>query len=252
VAAALGLLAQIGAQMAGAEALSLHVIPSRVERGVEMGAPVMHVRLRVRQPQRLGPLDGASTRVVGDALEIALSDHVTLPGVAEARHRASSFVVDWDQPALGPLRAALLEEHGASPSLEALRQLSGSAIPDKTMARGWDLASVVARNGAGDCTEHAVLLTALARSVGRPARVVVGVLLADPGDGVAAFGHAWAEIHDGSAWRRVDATPVADRGHVRYLPLFALDDEGPGYAMALAAATQALWVREIEVLESRE
>jgi transglutaminase-like putative cysteine protease len=115
------------------------------------------------------------------------------------------------------------------------------------MARGWDLASVVARSGAGDCTEHAVLLAALARSVGRPARVVVGVLLAVTGDGVAAFGHAWAEIHDGKVWQVVDATPVAEQGRVRYLPLFALEDESAGYAMALATATQAVWVREIEV-----
>lgn len=250
-AAALALLTLIAAQTSGAEGLSLHVIPSRVERGVEMDAPLLHVRLRVRQPQRLGSLDGASTRVDGDALEIELSGNATLPGVTEARHLVSSFVVDWEEPALEPLRAALVKEHGASPSLEALRESTGRAIANKTMARGWDFASVVARNGAGDCTEHAVLLAALARSVGRPARVVVGVLLADPGDGVAAFGHAWAEIHDGAGWRRVDATPVADWGRVRYLPLFALEDEGPGYAMGLAAATQALWVREIEVLESR-
>jgi hypothetical protein len=250
-AAALAWLALAGAPRAGAEALYLHVIPTRVERGASMDAPVLRVRIQVREPGRLAPLLGARVNIDGDTVEMALSERVTLSGAVEARHRASSFVIDWDEPALAPLREKLVREHGATPSLEALREFTGRAIARKTMERGWDHASAVAKNGVGDCTEHAVLLTALARSVGRPARVAVGVLLADGGQGVAAFGHAWAEIHDDRAWRRVDATPVAEWGRVRYLPLFAVEDEGPGYAMALAGATQALFVREVEVLESR-
>jgi hypothetical protein len=250
-AAALALVALLGPSAAPAEALYLHVIPSRVERGVELDAPLLHLRIHVRQPDRLGGLRGAKTRVDGDAVEIALSENATLPGVVEARHRAASFVFDWDEPVLQALRADLRKQHGERPSLEALREFTGRVIARKTMERGWDLASVVARNRAGDCTEHAVLLAALARSVGWPARVAVGVLIADSGDGVGAFGHAWVEIYDGGAWRRVDATHAADGGRVRYLPLFALEDEGPGYTMALASASQALFVREIEILESR-
>ena len=249
-AAALSALA-LATSSAGAEALYLHVIPTRVERGAGIDAPVLRVRIHVRQPERLGPLLGARVKAEGGAIEIALSERATLAGVVEARHRASSFVIDWEEPALAPLREQLLREHGVAPSLEALRDFTGRAIGRKTMERGWDHASAVAGSGAGDCTEHAVLLAALARSLGRPARVVVGVLLADGGEGVAAFGHAWTEIHERGAWRRLDATPVADWGRARYLPLFALDDEGPGYAMALAGATQALFVREVEVLESR-
>jgi hypothetical protein len=245
--AALGLIALAGVSAARAEALYLHVVPLEVERGVEMGAPLLHVRLHVRHPERLGALVGASTQVDGDVVDVALSESATLPGVVEERHRRPSFVLDFDEPALAPLRDALAREHGAQPSLEALRDFTGRAIARKTMERGWDLASVVAQNGVGDCTEHAVLLAALARAAGRPARVVVGVLFAETEAGVLAFGHAWAEIHVDGAWRRVDATPVAAWGRVRYLPLFALEDESPGCGMALAAATQALWVREIEL-----
>ena len=69
----------------------------------------------------------------------------------------------------------------------------------------------------------------------------------------AGFGHAWAEIHDAGQWRLVDATPAAEPQDLRayYLPFFALEDEGPGYTVALTAATQAVWVREIELLGTR-
>jgi transglutaminase-like putative cysteine protease len=42
-----------------------------------------------------------------------------------------------------------------------------------------------------------VVLTALARLVGWPARVVLGVVLVPQESTVRAFGHAWTEIHDG-------------------------------------------------------
>ena len=248
-AAALAILA-LAAADARADGLYLHAVPVRAAHGIEGEAP-LRLALHVRRPEQLAArLPGAGV-VAGDEVDLELSGGQTLPGVVEQRHRQPSFVLDWDEAPVQALRAALLAEHGAEPSLEALREFTGRAIPRKTMERGWDLASAVARSGVGDCTEHAVLLAALARSVGRPARVVVGVLLIDTGEGVFAFGHAWSEIHDGSAWRLVDATPIGQQGRIRHLPLFPIEDEGPGYSMALAAAAQATWVREIEVLGAR-
>lgn len=44
----------------------------------------------------------------------------------------------------------------------------------------------------GDCTEHSILFVALARAIGIPARVAVGIAYWEPGKG---FGwHAWAEV----------------------------------------------------------
>jgi transglutaminase-like putative cysteine protease len=78
------------------------------------------------------------------------------------------------------------------------------------------------RTAKGDCTEHSILYVGLARAVGIPARVAVGIAYWPPGDG---FGwHAWAEIFVGGAWMSVDPTwgqPIADATHVK------LADGGP-------------------------
>jgi len=70
----------------------------------------------------------------------------------------------------------------------------------------------------GDCTEHAVLLTAMARALGIPARVVTGVVYADRMSGASRVfvPHAWAQawidnrwISFDSALRRFDSSHIA-------------------------------------------
>ncbi len=57
----------------------------------------------------------------------------------------------------------------------------------------------------GDCTEHALLFTTLARAIGIPSREVTGLLYL--GDDVQAFGgHAWNEVVLDGFWTPVDAT----------------------------------------------
>ena len=73
----------------------------------------------------------------------------------------------------------------------------------QTYAANASTALQILDNRAGDCSEHALLLVALARAAGIPAREVGG--LAYPGDKPPLFGwHAWTEIHDGSQWVSVD------------------------------------------------
>lgn len=66
-------------------------------------------------------------------------------------------------------------------------------------------ATAVLRQKAGDCTEHTLLFTALARAAGVPARQLGGIIYVETP--APTFGwHAWAEIHDGSGWISVDPT----------------------------------------------
>jgi Transglutaminase-like superfamily len=75
----------------------------------------------------------------------------------------------------------------------------------KTYDANADDALTVLENKAGDCTEHTLLFTTLARAAGIPAREVGGLVYA--GGDKPSFGwHAWAEIHDGSHWVTVDPT----------------------------------------------
>lgn len=72
----------------------------------------------------------------------------------------------------------------------------------------------VLKNRSGDCKAHAVLLTALARSLGLPTRLVSGLVATDDG---AFYYHQWAEVYTGQ-WVPVD--PVfrqvpADATHIK-------------------------------------
>lgn len=81
-----------------------------------------------------------------------------------------------------------------------------------------DRASEVLAYGKGDCTEHALLFTALARAAGIPARQVHGLVYARYDDQVPAlYWHAWVEVKSGEEWIALDPTfdqPVADPTHV--------------------------------------
>jgi len=105
----------------------------------------------------------------------------------------------------------------------------------------------MARHRSGDCTEHAVLLTALARSVGFPAKVVFGSVIARNGEQVGAYGHAWAELHRDGRWSIVDATPLGEAMPLSYVPEGLLEDEGPGFMFGFLSSL-ASGILRIEVL----
>lgn len=76
----------------------------------------------------------------------------------------------------------------------------------------------VLRTRAGDCNEHTVLYTALARAAGIPARIAIGLVYSDTLEG---FGyHAWPEVHVMGGWIPMDPTLgqlTADATHIKIL-----------------------------------
>ena len=89
---------------------------------------------------------------------------------------------------------------------------------EKAYGASHDRASDVLTAGRGDCTEHTVLLVALARALGIPARPVHGLVYARYEDGQdALYWHAWVEVRSAGEWIAMDPTfgqPVADATHV--------------------------------------
>ncbi len=65
-------------------------------------------------------------------------------------------------------------------------------------------AAEVARDLQGDCTEHAVLLAAMARAKGIPSRVAIGLVYV--GSRSSFGGHMWTEVLIGGTWVPLDAT----------------------------------------------
>ncbi len=73
----------------------------------------------------------------------------------------------------------------------------------------------VLQTRTGDCNEHTILFTALARSIGLPTRVALGVVWSAELGGF--YYHAWPEIWLGQ-WVWMDPTlgqPVADATHIK-------------------------------------
>lgn len=158
---------------------------------------------------------------------------VTTAPVAES-DLAATFVVDFDEDPVASSANLLRDAYGAEPTPGEIEQFVFDYIDDKNYRATFDLASKVARTRSGDCTEHAVLLAALARVHGLPARLVMGVVLVIEGDDISGYGHAWTEVHHEGSWQLLDGTApesVDDAGEAFYLPLMSLRDEGPGYGL---------------------
>src|SRR5205823_3136006 len=86
----------------------------------------------------------------------------------------------------------------------ALEKYVYRCISKKSFAKSFSTAAEVARSREGDCTEHAVLLAALARACRVPARPVVGLVYYPPAQGFAY--HMWAELYVEDHWLPLDAT----------------------------------------------
>lgn len=77
-------------------------------------------------------------------------------------------------------------------------------IKSKNMSLAMATAAETADRKTGDCSEHAVLLAALARAVGMPSRVVVGLAYSQPGPDEGFEYHMWTEVFAGE-WVPLDA-----------------------------------------------
>jgi hypothetical protein len=187
-------------------------------------------------PPRQRVRDGV-LRIVREPLPAVAAAEAPLP----ARWIAPSPFIESDDPAIVAHAQAIAGDE-RDPVRRARRLLAwvhAHITPEPAMTV--PSARDVLRTRRGDCNEHAVLLAALARAAGVPARVVAG--LVHDGEGFAW--HAWNELWLG-AWVSADAVfdqLPADATHVklveggpeRHLELaelvgrldFAVLDEGP-------------------------
>ena len=128
---------------------------------------------------------------------------------------------DWLQSA-APEVAALAkrgagEANTPSAQMQNLEGFVRGFIRNKDLSVGYASALEVAKNPEGDCTEHAVLLAALGRSLGIPTRVVDGLVYVEQyaGSSNVFVPHAWAQAYIEGRWRSYDAALHGfDAGHI--------------------------------------
>jgi hypothetical protein len=169
--------------------------------------------------QRASTVDGDDRAVV---LTIDVDEPVPQPlgDAARAGYLAASSLIDHQDEAVREL-ARVRERDRPDPMrvAESLRRRVHRHITLKTLDTGFASASETARSQQGDCTEHAVLLTALFRANGIPARIATGLIYAEQfADRKHVFGwHMWAQAWIDGAWWDFDAVLPDRRFHAGYV-----------------------------------
>ncbi len=155
-------------------------------------------------------------------------------------------MVQCDDPGIvAAAEQAIAGETDAWTAAQKLETWVYEHIDEKNMDVALASAAEVFAERTGDCSEHAVLLAAMCRAVGIPARVSMGFEYF----GGIFGGHAWTEVWVGD-WCALDATlgfGWADSTHIAFTVGAFGDDEDNGF-LELARVFGNL---DIEVLELR-
>ena len=163
--------------------------------------------------QQVKALDGGHVEVTVAALPAA--DGRGPPDAADTQ------ATRWLQSDAEELRrlaaSAIAGVDGDRARMLKLEQFVRGYITRKNLRVGYASALETVHSREGDCTEHALLLAALARSVGIPARVVDGLAYTPSYGGRAHVfvPHAWAQAWVDGRWQSFDAALAGfDAGHI--------------------------------------
>lgn len=127
------------------------------------------------------------------------------PGEALDEDRSPNSIIQSDDPRIERLaQAAAGDETDPVQVALALERYVHESITSKNFSQAFATAAEVAESLEGDCTEHAVLLAALARARGIPARVAIGLVYLGSEGGF--FYHMWNEVYLDGHWVPLDAT----------------------------------------------
>jgi hypothetical protein len=162
-------------------------------------------------------------------------------GPAGAEWTGDGFYLDLDDPRLEELLAGC-----APPGFACLEALVDRTIRTKSLQHGFAGVGEVLDSGAGDCTEHALLLAALLRRRGVPARLAYGFLLTEAG----FIGHAWTEVLADGGWFWLDPSFPGGRPYAFKLRLGVIDPAQPVWGQIGVSLLAVAGGVRAEVLEA--
>ena len=217
--------------------LSIELPRTDMQRVINKGADYLDVEVTRQTPQQ------SATPAAGQIP----------PELAE--YLQSSLYLDWQDPAV---MAAAEKVDVASQDpwdlAQALWIHVNQTISNKTLGVYFDPASRILASRRGDCTEHAVLLAALARARGLPSRIVTGLVQVSglPSQPTVFGYHAWTEVWIDGKWISLDAAlnqAPADVSHIA-LGVSALNSSEPTADTAVGIL-QLVGNLKIDVLEQK-
>jgi hypothetical protein len=191
-------------------------------------------------------LGGTAVRREGKVLVLELAAPPPVPAwpqaaPAGAEWTGDGFYLDLDDPRLEELLAGC-----APPGFACLEALVDRTIRTKSLRHGFAGVGEVLDSRAGDCTEHALLLAALLRKRGVPARIAYGFLLTEAG----FIGHAWTEARAGAGWFRLDPSFPGGRPYAFKVRLGVIDPAEPVWGQIGVSLLTVAGGVQAEVLEA--
>ncbi len=181
-------------------------------------------------------------------------DQPAKPDMAEAlptaADREANSLVQSDDPLIVELAKAVVPRQTDAWKIAcALEAFVDQRVQEKSLSQAFASATEVAVSGEGDCTEHAVLLAALCRARGIPARVAFGLVYYAPKKGFAY--HMWTEAWIGDRWVPLDATLALCGIGADHIKLGVSNLAGGSPLADLLAVTQVFGRLQLEVVEQR-
>ncbi len=111
------------------------------------------------------------------------------------------------------------DQSDALAAARAIETWVANHVSDQTLSAGYASALETLTTGAGDCTEHSVLVAALCRAAGIPCRIVNGVAYTDQFETQRQrfIGHQWNQVLVGDKWVDIDAALGTDASRITLL-----------------------------------
>jgi hypothetical protein len=201
------------------------LMPSpRVLRREELASGIRYVISPIGNGSALQIPDTSEQSVRRDGSNLVVEVHAQArSGIGGSPEPADRMPNDWLQSAAPEVIAmAQLASRQAKTDAARMRALEtyvSGYISDKNLGVGYASALQVVRDPQGDCTEHAVLLAALGRSLGIATRVVDGLAYSPrfAGSEHVFVPHAWMQAWIDGRWQSFDAALGGfDAGHIAF------------------------------------
>jgi hypothetical protein len=203
--------------------------------------------------QQVTSLDPHTAEITVRKIELSPSTVVVENSSAVSRlpsaddRAPNNLIQSDDEQVLALAKTVAPDESDPAKLAVALEKYVNQIVTLKNFSQAFDTAAEVARRREGDCTEHSVLLAALARARGIPARVAIG-LVYQPATQSFVY-HMWNELWIVDHWVPMDAT--LGRGGIGAAHLKLTDSNLAGaqaYSCFLPVA-QVIGQLQIEILE---
>jgi len=201
--------------------------------------------------QRLKPIDPHTTELTVYAIRPGTSDGNTDAPDDQPTDddlRSNNMIQSGDRRIVAMARKAAGDRQDPWQVAQLLERYVFDFIKEIDFSQAFATAAEVAENPTGDCTEHAVLLAALARARGIPARVAVGLVYMPQNQ---SFGyHMWTEVHIQRRWIPIDATLAKGGIGAAHLKLAHSNLKGSSAYSSFLPVIRVIGQLKIEVLEA--